>query len=1181
MVTAMKRHISLFIALTLALSEASASIIKGQVLVNGDPITAEYTVLSNNTVGLGSGHNASISQYTSGRITVPSKITSGGKTYNVTQIMPLAFRLCDKVKVVIIREGTTRIGDFAFAGCSHLVEVELPSTTQSIGTGVFCDLPKLVAVLCKAVTPPTWEYKDVCTGSENASLFVPLGADAAYKNAKYTKPELGWTKPEGWGTAFQNIKGSAMEGYRIYSQEDLYELRKAINNPGTYGEVKNIYLEADIDMSDYSDWTTPIADTEAHAFTGTFHGQGHCIRNMKVVSNSVSGLFGYYKGPKITGVRLVDCDFRGKQLAGGLVGQCGACTIDSCYVSAFVGTDGTGGGIVGRTTGHVIFDRCVSHGTNHTFTPTSNNPCIAGIVGSTTGTTITNSAVIKSFNLGDRSGVFVGECTNGGTAIIDFCYATNSELHTVPTFASGIMYGNHIILHGQPLSILDYAGERHDFTYDWVHFQTVYPAAVLGLDAWAYNNGEYPLPDCFADLWPTKPNHAVYGSPALAEQSINVLTPDEDIPASAWLDLSDMGFRHYRFKASQLWIDNNMDVFGKAEQLPLGLSKQITVENGILLEDTLYAIKHGTVQYKEPVYEIDEQNNFVLDSEGNKICIDSLYLFDKIVWEKKNYSLCLPYNVALSGNCTLYQPTQIYDVDGETTALFEAVRDNYVEAFRPYIVVVHNDTVPLGTRAKVICPAIDSKTMQLGDYEFEGTVTQKGNITARENNMYMLEDSRHWLLFKESDDIHNGIAPFTAYFRADKNKTPANRITIVLDDDNPVISVGDFYFTINNEDEENVTATLKGYHGRGGNVVVPATAPYVVYGLEKQVPLTNLAPDIFAKSTAQIWSIDMSKCNGIKPVNIDRATKGNPFYQVDERTIIYMPEGKAQAGRNNVIGTECRKLDITDGWDFVAPYDFHADEVAYDRILYAAKQQDGSYKSMTYTLCLPFSVDLAQEYADEKVVIYIPYYLKEDKELLFSHDYNTPSIEAGQASVVKVTKESVTISATDAEIKAKPIEGMDIGAYDDGLHVIGHWQGTFARIDNEEAAQMNAFTLNNNGKWYRIRSDEGRYRNAWVGAFRAYYTPLETPTRNNYNSVFKQWVAGDNEDPITPFPSDFFTADTDFTNYVDDATGINDARSSMPNNHSDVWFTMDGRKLNGMPQAKGLYIYKGRKIVIK
>ena len=1179
MVTAMKRYIFFLLVLILIVTETSASIIKGQVLANGNPITAEYTVLTNNTVGLGSGHNASISQYTSGRITVPSKITSGGKTYNVTQIMPLAFRLCDKVRVVIIREGTTRIGDFAFAGCSHLVEVELPSTTQSIGTGVFCDLPKLVAVLCKAVTPPAWEYKDVCTGSENASLFVPVGADTAYKNAKYTKPELGWTKPEGWGTAFQNIRGSAMEGYRIYSQDDLYELRKAINNPGTYGEVKNIYLEGDIDMSDYSDWTTPIADTEAHAFTGTFYGQGHCIRNMKVVSNSVSGLFGYYKGPKITGVRLVDCDFRGKQLAGGLVGQCGACTIDSCYVSAFVGTDGTGGGIVGRTTGHVVFDRCVSHGTNHTFTPSSSiNPCIAGIVGSTTGAIITNSAVIKSFNLGDRSGVFVGECTNGGTAIIDYCYATNSELHTLPTFASGIMYGNHIILHGQPLSILDYAGEKHDFTYDWVHFQTVYPAAVLGLDAWAYNNGEYPLPDCFADLWPTKPNHAVYGSPTLAEQSINVLTPDEDIPASAWLDLSDMGFRHYRFKASQLWIDGNMDVYGKAEQLPLGLSKQITVENGILLEDTLYAGKQGTVQYKEPVYELDEQNNFVLDGDGNMICIDSLYLFDKIVWEEKVYSLCLPYNVSLSGNCTLYQPTQIYDVDGETTALFEAVRENYVEAFRPYLVVVHNDTVPLGTRAKVICPELDSKTMLLGDYVFEGTMTQKGNITARENNIYMLEDKSHWLLFKESGDIHSGVESFTAFFRA-LGKTPATRIKIVLDDDNPVISVGDFYYAIHTEDEENITATLMGYHGRGGNVVVPATAPYVLYGQKQEVPLIDLAPDIFTRSTAEVWSIDLNQCANLTPVTIDRTAPGNPFYKVDERTIIYMPEGKAQAGKNNVIGTECQELTITDGWDFVPPYNFHAHKASYDRILYAAKQQDGSYKSMTYTLCLPFTIDLTQEHVDGKVQVYLPYFLIDDKELLFSNEISL--INAGQARVVKVIKESVALSATDVEIKVLPEKEWEIPNWNEDLPYTGSWQGTFARIDNEEAALMNAYTLNNNGKWYRIRSEEGRYRNAWVGAFRAYYTPFDSPTRNNYSSVFKQWVAGDEEDPITPFPSDFFTADTDFTNYVDGETSIDNIQRSMLNDQSDAWFTLDGRRLDGKPNTKGLYLYKGKKIVIK
>ena len=32
---------------------------------------------------------------------------------------------------------------------------------------------------------------------------------------------------------------------------------------------------------------------------------------------------------------------------------------------------------------------------------------------------------------------------------------------------------------------------------------------------------------------------------------------------------------------------------------------------------------------------------------------------------------------------------------------------------------------------------------------------------------------------------------------------------------------------------------------------------------------------------------------------------------------------------------------------------------------------------------------------------------------------------------------------------------------------------------------------------------------------------------------------------------------------------------------NDVWYTLDGRKLNGKPTKKGLYIHNGRKVVIK
>jgi hypothetical protein len=148
---------------------------------------------------------------------------------------------------------------------------------------------------------------------------------------------------------------------------------------------------------------------------------------------------------------------------------------------------------------------------------------------------------------------------------------------------------------------------------------------------------------------------------------------------------------------------------------------------------------------------------------------------------------------------------------------------------------------------------------------------------------------------------------------------------------------------------------------------------------------------------------------------------------------------------------------------------------------------------------------------------------------------------------------------------------------------VGFFQGTFARINNEEAAKMYAYSLNSNSKWYRIRSDEGKYRGAWVNAFRAFYTPIEPTNRYSYNSVFQKWVQGgggdDDENEITPFPSDLFDCDSDFTNYPDEGTGI--VSPLWETNEGDVWFTLDGRKLDSKPQTKGIYIYKGKKIVIK
>ena len=49
----------------------------------------------------------------------------------------------------------------------------------------------------------------------------------------------------------------------------------------------------------------------------------------------------------------------------------------------------------------------------------------------------------------------------------------------------------------------------------------------------------------------------------------------------------------------------------------------------------------------------------------------------------------------------------------------------------------------------------------------------------------------------------------------------------------------------------------------------------------------------------------------------------------------------------------------------------------------------------------------------------------------------------------------------------------------------------------------------------------------------------------------------------------------------DDATGVVDGRRKMEEGRSDAWYDLSGSKLSKKPTAKGIYIYKGKKVAIK
>ncbi len=239
---------------------AFAEILTGYVYVDGKEVEAQYTKLTSNTVALGTGQNACISQYTEGRLVVPGTVKINGTNYTVTEINSLAFRLCNKLTFVEIKENVKRIGNFAFVGCRGITEVALPASLEKIGTGAFIDLP-IKNVLCAGETPAKWEYNDVFKFHENGisdeegtligsstRLTVPENAIGTYQNALYTDSSLGWNYPDGWGR-FTSFNDEYRKNWRIFAPEDLVALHDYLAANSEGNDVKKATLEADIDMT--------------------------------------------------------------------------------------------------------------------------------------------------------------------------------------------------------------------------------------------------------------------------------------------------------------------------------------------------------------------------------------------------------------------------------------------------------------------------------------------------------------------------------------------------------------------------------------------------------------------------------------------------------------------------------------------------------------------------------------------------------------------------------------------------------------------------------------------------------------------------------------------------------------------------------------------------------------------
>lgn len=204
----------------------------------------------------------------------------------------------------------------------------------------------------------------------------------------------------------------------IGTLEQLQSFAAKVNGGDNFAG-KKVVLTADIDLGNTS---VIIGNDMDHYFSGTFDGQNHVIKNLKInePTGDLIGLFGYSVHGNFKNIILENVDITGKSNVGAIVGDAFVGTIDNCHVRGNISIKGNYkvGGITGYTYANI---------TNCT------------VIGAANGTSKILGEYLEPDAEGDNVGGIVGFLGEGNT-IVDNCKVQNVSV--VGTRKVGGIAGN-------------------------------------------------------------------------------------------------------------------------------------------------------------------------------------------------------------------------------------------------------------------------------------------------------------------------------------------------------------------------------------------------------------------------------------------------------------------------------------------------------------------------------------------------------------------------------------------------------------------------------------------------------------------------------------------------------------------------------------------------------------------
>ena len=220
--------------------------------------------------------------------------------------------------------------------------------------------------------------------------------------------------------------------------------------------------------------------------------------------------------------------------------------------------------------------------------------------------------------------------------------------------------------------------------------------------------------------------------------------------------------------------------------------------------------------------------------------------------------------------------------------------------------------------------------------------------------------------------------------------------------------------------------------------------------------------------------------------------------------------------------------------------------VLKDRTLY----KDGKWN----TLCLPFSVDLTASgtlSGDNVQAMTLNTTTSNFADGTLTLNFTAAeTIPAGTPFIIKWDE-----SGTDIENPVFKGVTIDAEKHDATVTDVLTFTGTYAPV-----------TI----------ADGGDNTKLYLGSANTLYYPTKAMTIGTHRGYFQlkqSLTVGEAANGVRAF----------VLNFGDDsnATGILTTNFTNPTNSDNEWYSLDGRKLNGKPTAKGIYINNGRKVVIK